>query len=234
MAGEDYFNKLSSSYCLVIVNMRKYRCRNDGILLACKWFDIVSGGLCMSISVKMMSGDTISGPKIYISFPVGFSNLDALNITEELNKYLSMKIKNTPAMWGAASHHSEFDVYQSYLMENDTPPKDTEDFSISKTTTLAESAKSNTQLQPDADCTPINKKHPAAHEDWPTQGYVTINEIINYWTIDRSSFLDRVRKGIFSKAMILENRPHNAPKVWDASIIGKELSANGYVRRAHY
>ena len=213
MAGEDYFNKLSSRYCLVIVNMRKYRCRNDGVLLACKWFDIVSGGLCMSISVKMMSGDTISGPKIYISFPVGFSNLEALNIT---------------------AHHSEFDVYQSYLMEKDTPPEDTEDFGISKTPTLAESAKSNTQLQSDTDCTPINKKHPTAHEDWPTQGYVTINEIINYWTIGRSSFLDRVRKGIFSKATILENRPHNAPKVWDASIIGKELSANGYVRRAHY
>lgn len=186
----------------------------------------------MSISAKMISGDSVTGPKIYISFPVGFSNHEALNITEELNKYLSVKTKNAPAMWGSFSHNSDVDIYKSYFMEDDT----------SENILSHLGSRSNNAAAP-VDANIINEKTPAekandnksvmtTQKDWPTQGYVTINEIVNYWTIGRSSFLDRVRKGIFSKSIQLKNRAHNAPKVWEAAVIGKELSTNGYVRRA--
>ena len=66
---------------------------------------------------------------------------------------------------------------------------------------------------------------------WPESGFVTVNDIVGYWNIGTSSFRNRVRSGVFSHAVDCPDRSPNAPKVWDAAVIGRELAANGYVRR---
>ena len=66
---------------------------------------------------------------------------------------------------------------------------------------------------------------------WPESGFVTVNDIVGYWNIGTSSFRNRVRSGVFSRAVECPDRSPNAPKVWDAAVIGRELAANGYVRR---
>lgn len=66
---------------------------------------------------------------------------------------------------------------------------------------------------------------------WPESGFVTVNDIVGYWNIGTSSFRNRVRSGVFSRAVECPDRSPNAPKVWDAAVIGHELAANGYVRR---
>lgn len=66
---------------------------------------------------------------------------------------------------------------------------------------------------------------------WPESGFVTVNDIVGYWNIGTSSFRNRVRSGVFSRAVDCPDRSPNAPKVWDAAVIGRELAANGYVRR---
>lgn len=68
-------------------------------------------------------------------------------------------------------------------------------------------------------------------EAWPESGFVTVNDIVGYWNIGTSSFRNRVRSGVFSRAVECPDRSPNAPKVWDAAVIGRELAANGYVRR---
>ena len=68
-------------------------------------------------------------------------------------------------------------------------------------------------------------------EAWPESGFVTVNDIVGYWNIGTSSFRNRVRSGVFSRAVECPDRSPNAPKVWDAAVIGRELTANGYVRR---
>lgn len=54
---------------------------------------------------------------------------------------------------------------------------------------------------------------------------------MRFWSIGRSSFLNRVREGIFSPALVFEDRAPNAPKLWDAAVVGAELVKAGYVRR---
>ena len=66
---------------------------------------------------------------------------------------------------------------------------------------------------------------------WPESGFVTVNDIVGNWNIGTSSFRNRVRSGVFSHAVDCPDRSPNAPKVWDAAVIGRELAANGYVRR---
>lgn len=68
-------------------------------------------------------------------------------------------------------------------------------------------------------------------EDWPDRGGVSVRDIVHFWSIGRSSFLNRVREGIFSPALELEDRAPNAPKLWDAAVVGPELVKAGYVRR---
>lgn len=67
--------------------------------------------------------------------------------------------------------------------------------------------------------------------EWPSVGVVTASEIVAFWNIGKSSFRQRVRDGVFSGAASCPDRAPNAPKVWDAAEIGRELAANGYVRR---
>lgn len=67
--------------------------------------------------------------------------------------------------------------------------------------------------------------------EWPSVGVVTASEIVAFWNIGKSSFRQRVRDGVFSGAVSCPDRAPNAPKVWDAAEIGRELAANGYVRR---
>ena len=67
--------------------------------------------------------------------------------------------------------------------------------------------------------------------EWPSVGMVTVSDIVKFWNIGRSSFRNRVREGIFSKAVDCPDRAFNAPKVWDAAVVGAELAKAGYVRR---
>ena len=67
--------------------------------------------------------------------------------------------------------------------------------------------------------------------EWPSIGKVTVGQIVAYWNIGGSSFRNRVRDGVFSIAVDCPDRAVNAPKVWDAATIGRELAASGYVRR---
>lgn len=66
---------------------------------------------------------------------------------------------------------------------------------------------------------------------WPSAGVVTVNEIVAFWNIGKSSFRQRVRDGVFSGAVDCPDRAPNAPKVWDAAVVGAELAKAGYVRR---
>ena len=157
----------------------------------------------MRLSAKMVSGDLLSGPIIYISFPVGFSNYEALKLTDKLNMFLNVN-SDEPAL------DTSQDSYVKY------------DEEAEKTRDVAESTKYE-QIHAE---TMRNE-----YDGWPSDGYVTIKDIVSYWNIGRSSFLERVRKGVFSKAAH-NNRPANAPKVWEASAIGRDLYNNGYVRRS--
>ncbi|WP_352401591.1 hypothetical protein [Synergistes jonesii] len=67
--------------------------------------------------------------------------------------------------------------------------------------------------------------------EWPSVGVVTASEIVAFWNIGKSSFRQRVRDGVFSGAISCPDRAPNAPKVWDAATVGRELAAAGYVRR---
>ncbi len=71
----------------------------------------------------------------------------------------------------------------------------------------------------------------APSAEWPSAGVVTVNEIVAFWNIGKSSFRQRVRDGVFSRAVDCPDRAPNAPKVWDAAVVGAELARAGYVRR---
>lgn len=82
------------------------------------------------------------------------------------------------------------------------------------------------------------KEQPAAEEsrsekvrEWPSCGTVSVREIVDFWNIGRSSFRARVRSGEFAPALECPGRAPNAPKVWDALTIGRDLAACGYTRR---
>lgn len=66
---------------------------------------------------------------------------------------------------------------------------------------------------------------------WPQDGTVSLEQIVNYWTIGKSSFRVRVSSGEFIPALEMKGRSKASPKLWNASIIGRQLADAGFFRR---
>lgn len=191
--------------------------------------------MSMAVCAKMVSGDLRFGPKIHIAFPRDFSNRLVMDITDEINDFLAERLgggeagqiqERAGAHCTACSephggHDSRQEVKENTL-HRPAPVMLHEEAAMKRAEHDIRFASSDDGG---------SEASASSLDAWPESGFVTVNDIVGYWNIGTSSFRNRVRSGVFSRAVECPDRSPNAPKVWDAAVIGRELAANGYVRR---
>ena len=194
------------------------------------------GEMSMAVCAKMVSGDLRFGPKIHIAFPRNFSNRLVMDIMDEINDFLAERLgggeagqiqERAGAHCTACSephggHDSRQEVKENTL-HRPAPVMLHEKAAMKRAAHDIRFASSDDGGGSVASASSLKA--------WPESGFVTVNDIVGYWNIGTSSFRNRVRSGVFSRAVECPDRSPNAPKVWDAAVIGRELAANGYVRR---
>lgn len=160
----------------------------------------------MQIIAQLTTKNLHFGPKIFIGFPKDFDDYEAMDIAREINMFLAERL-------GGGERGAE-----------GLRRKEPEGFSQ-----VVKPLAHVGVLAPDS----VAEKEDAVSSlaEWPSVGMVTVSDIVKFWNIGRSSFRNRVREGIFSKAVDCPDRAFNAPKVWDAAVVGAELAKAGYVRR---
>ena len=204
--------------------------------------------MSMAVCAKMVSGDLRFGPKIHIAFPRDFSNRLVMDITDEINDFLAERLGG-----GGMPHTSErTEAHKAVCGElhggHGVNAGDSEEpaplHRALKILRMTGKKRGLVALRDDVAVKGSAHEERFASDDdddseasasslgaWPESGFVTVNDIVGYWNIGTSSFRNRVRSGVFSRAVECPDRSPNAPKVWDAAVIGRELAANGYVRR---
>ena len=189
----------------------------------------------MAVCAKMVSGDLRFGPKIHIAFPRNFSNRLVMDIMDEINDFLAERLgggeagqiqERAGAHCTACSephggHDSQAGMKSSPMHKRGLV--ELRDGVMRRAAHEARFAAGDDDGDAGASASSLDA--------WPESGFVTVNDIVGYWNIGTSSFRNRVRSGVFSRAVDCPDRSPNAPKVWDAAVIGRELAANGYVRR---
>lgn len=191
--------------------------------------------MSMAVCAKMVSGDLRFGPKIHIAFPRDFSNRLVMDITDEINDFLAERLGG-----GGMPHTSErteahkavcgelHGGHDSQTTMRNNPMRRRGLVALRDDVAVKGSAHEERFASDDDGGSEASA---SSLDAWPESGFVTVNDIVGYWNIGTSSFRNRVRSGVFSRAVECPDRSPNAPKVWDAAVIGRELAANGYVRR---
>lgn len=196
--------------------------------------------MSMAVCAKMVSGDLRFGPKIHIAFPRDFSNRLVMDITDEINDFLAERLGG-----GEIPHTSErAEAHKAVCGELHGGHGVNAGDSELKILRMTGKKRGLVAIRDDVVVNGSTHESRFASDDdggseasassldaWPESGFVTVNDIVGYWNIGTSSFRNRVRSGVFSRAVECPDRSPNAPKVWDAAVIGRELAANGYVRR---